>query len=57
MQSGIRHLHTLPPDLTDPVWGVSFGPAQTILREGGVLVHLSDRDAAATHAATMLPLS
>ena len=57
VQSGIRHLHTLPPDLTDPVWGVSFGPSQVILREGGVQLHFSDRDAAATHAATMAPLA
>ena len=56
VQSGIRHLHTLPPDLTDPVWGVSFGPSQAILREGGVQVHFSNRNAAATHAATMVPL-
>ena len=56
VQAGIRHLHTLPPDWSDPVWGVSFGPSQAILREGGVQLHLSDRDGAATHAATMVPL-
>lgn len=56
VQAGIHHLHTLPPDLTDPVWGASFGPSQVILHEGGVQLHFSDRDAAATHAETMLPL-
>lgn len=54
-QSGIRHLHTLPPDLSDPVWGASFVPSQVILQEAGVTVHLSGRDLAAVHAATMEP--
>ena len=57
VQAGIRHLHTLPPDLADPVWGASFGPSQVILREGGVQLHLSQRDPLATHAATMVPLA
>ena len=56
VQAGIRHLHTLPPDLADPVWGASFGPSQVILREGGVQLHFSGRDPAATHAETMAPL-
>ena len=53
VQSGIRHLHTLPPALDDPVWGASFIPSRTILEEGGVELHLSDRDPQSVHAATM----
>jgi dCMP deaminase len=53
VQSGIRHLHTLPPALDDPVWGASFIPSRAILEEGGVQLHFSDRDPAAVHAATM----
>lgn len=56
IQAGIRHLVSLPPDLNDPVWGASFGPALTMLQEAGVQLHLSQRDAAQTHASTMLPL-
>jgi dCMP deaminase len=53
VQAGIRHVHTLPPDESDPVWGVSFGPSRTILEEAGVEMHFSARDAASVHAATM----
>lgn len=53
VQAGIRHLHTLPPDYADPVWGASFGPSRTILQEGGVELHFTSRDAAAVHAGTM----
>ena len=53
VQAGIRQLHTLPPDYTDPVWGASFGPSRTILEEGGVELHFSVRDSAAVHADTM----
>lgn len=55
VQSGIRRLITLAPDPTDPVWGASFGPSETMLREAGVQIELVARDAAAVHAATMLP--
>ena len=57
VQSGIRHLHTLPPALDDPVWGASFGPSRVILEEGGVVLHFSSRDPAAVHASTMAPPS
>ena len=53
VQSGIRHLHTLPPAYDDPVWGASFEPSRVILEEGGVALHFSQRDAAQVHAATM----
>ncbi len=53
VQAGIRHLHTLPPDESDPVWGASFGPSRRILEEGGVQMHFSARDAAEVQAATM----
>lgn len=55
VQAGIGQLHTLPPDLSDPVWGPSFGPSQTMLQEGGVQLHFSGRDAATVHALTMQP--
>lgn len=55
VQAGIRHLHTLPPALDDPVWGASFIPSRTILEEGGVTLHFSGRDAAEVHAASMEP--
>ena len=57
VQSGIRHLHTLPPALDDPVWGASFGPSRTILEEGGVTLHFSARDPGAVHASTMATVS
>lgn len=53
VQSGIRHLHTLPPDLADPVWGESFIYSRAVLEEGGVELHFSNRDAAQVHASTM----
>lgn len=53
IQAGIRRLVTLAPDPDDPVWGASFGPSQTMLREAGVAVTLLPRDAAAVHAQTM----
>lgn len=53
VQSGIRHLHTLPPAYDDPVWGASFEPSRAILEEGGVALHFSRRDPAEVHAATM----
>ena len=53
VQSGIRHVHTLPPDLSDPVWGESFIYSRTVLQEGGVELHFSTRDPAAVHAATL----
>jgi len=55
VQAGIRHLHTLPPALDDPVWGASFIPSRTILEEGGVALHFSARDPAVVHASTMVP--
>lgn len=55
VQAGIRHLHTLPPDLSDPVWGASFVPSQVILQEGGVLLHFSTRDPDQVQADTMAP--
>ena len=53
VQSGIRHVYTLPPDLSDPVWGESFIYARTVLQEGGVELHFSKRDPMAVHASTM----
>ncbi len=53
VQSGIRHLHTLPPDLSDPVWGESFIYSRTVLQEGGVEMHFSKRDPMSMHASTM----
>ncbi|MBC7706493.1 MAG: hypothetical protein H7274_21425, partial [Rhodoferax sp.] len=53
VQSGIRHVHTIPPDLSDPVWGESFIYSRTVLQEGGVEMHFSTRDPAAVHASTM----
>ena len=55
IQAGIRHLVTLPPDLDDPVWGVSFEPSHPMLQEAGVQLHFSPRDAAQAQASTMLP--
>ena len=55
VQSGIRHLHTLPPALDDPVWGASFIPSRTILEEGGVALHFSGRDPGSVHDLTMAP--
>lgn len=55
VQAGIRRLVTLAPDPSDPVWGASFGPSETMLREAGVQIALMARDPAAVHAATMLP--
>lgn len=56
VQSGIRHLHTLPPDYSDPVWGESFVPSRTMLEEAGVALHFSTRDAAQLHADSMAPV-
>ena len=53
VQSGIRHVHTIPPDLSDPVWGESFIYSRTVLQEGGVEMHFSTRDPAVVHASTM----
>lgn len=53
VQSGIHHVHTLPPDLADPVWGESFIYSRTILEEGGIQMHFSARDPAEVHASTM----
>lgn len=53
VQSGIRHVHTLPPDLADPVWGESFIYARTVLQEAGITLHFSTRDPAQVHASTM----
>ena len=55
VQAGIKELLTLPPDLTDPVWGESFGPSTTILAEGGINVTYMQRNAADVHASTMQP--
>lgn len=54
VQSGIRHVHTLPPELADPVWGESFVHSRVILEEGGVKLHFSTRDPAQVHASTVL---
>ena len=53
VQAGITRLLTLPPDLSDPVWGESFGPSTTILAEGGIGITYMQRDAAEVHASTM----
>ena len=53
VQSGIRHVHTIPPDLADPVWGESFIYSRTVLEEAGVQMHFSTRDPAEVHASTM----
>lgn len=53
VQAGVRRLLTLAPDPADPVWGASFGPSETMLREAGVEISLVARDAATVHAATM----
>ena len=55
VQSGIRHVHTIPPDLADPVWGESFIFSRTVLEEAGVQMHFSTRDPAEVHASTMAP--
>ncbi len=55
VQSGIRHVHTLPPDLADPVWGESFVHSRVVLNEAGITLHFSTRDPAAVHASTMGP--
>ena len=54
VQSGISDVHTLPPDLADPVWGKAFLSSRVILQEGGVRLHFSTRDPAEVCAATML---
>jgi dCMP deaminase len=53
VQAGITTLHTLPPDLADPIWGPGFGCSSEILAEGGVAVNYLDHDPAAMHAATL----
>ena len=53
VQSGIRQVHTLPPDLADPVWGESFIYSRTVLEEAGIELHFSTRDPATVHASTM----
>ena len=53
VQAGITRLLTLPPDLSDPVWGESFGPSTTMLAEGGIGITYMQRDAAEVHARTM----
>lgn len=53
VQAGITQLHTLPPDLSDPVWGPSFVNSRVILEEAGVQLHFSDRDLAEVHASSM----
>ena len=53
VQAGISQLHTLPPAYDDPVWDASFEPSRVILEEGGVVLHFSQRDPVAVHAATM----
>ncbi len=55
VQAGITQLLTLPPDLTDPVWGESFGPSTTMLAEGGIEITYVQRDAAEVHASSMQP--
>lgn len=55
VQAGIRRLVTLAPVPDDPVWGASFGPSETMLREAGVQIELTGRDPAQVHAATMRP--
>ena len=53
VQCGISDVHTLPPDLADPVWGEAFLSSRVILQEGGVRLHFSTRDPAEVCAATM----
>lgn len=53
VQAGIRRLITLAPDPADPVWGASFGPSETMLREAGVTIDVAGHDPAQVHAATM----
>jgi len=53
VQAGIRRLVTLAPVPDDPVWGASFGPSETMLREAGVQIDIVDHDPAEVHAATM----
>jgi dCMP deaminase len=55
VQAGIRRLVTLAPVPDDPVWGASFGPSETMLREAGVQITIAGRDPAEVHAATMRP--
>lgn len=55
VQAGIADLHTLAPDLADPVWGPAFGFSRTILEEGGVRVVYLERDPALMHASTLGP--
>ena len=57
VQSGILHVHTLPPDLADPVWGESFIYSRTVLEEGGVQMHFSTRPLAEVQASTMIAAS
>ncbi len=56
VQSGIANLHTLAPDLADPVWGESFIYSRTVLEEAGIALHFSSRDPAEVHASTMTPV-
>lgn len=55
VQAGIRRLVTLAPVPDDPVWGASFGPSETMLREAGVHIELTGRDPVQVHEATMRP--
>jgi len=54
VQCGVSDVYTLPPDLSDPVWGEGFLRSRVILEEGGVRLHFSVRDPAAVRDATML---
>ncbi|MEO8857224.1 MAG: hypothetical protein ABI343_09575 [Burkholderiaceae bacterium] len=53
VQSGIRALHTLPPDRPDPVWGGTCVYPRKVLEEGDGELLISDRDAAELHARSM----
>lgn len=53
VQSGITEVHSLPPDLADPVWGEAFLSSRVILEEGGVALHFSARDPTGVRDATM----
>ncbi len=53
VQAGITTLHTLAPNVADPIWGPGFGRSAEILAEGGVRVSYLEHDPAAMHAATL----
>jgi dCMP deaminase len=44
IQSGVKNLITLPPNLKDPKWGEEFKTSKIMMEESGVEITLLDRE-------------